>query len=232
MAITQDSKRGQEFSWSLFILSRFVSNIAAIARPLYKISDKRAVFQWSEECQQAFNTLNSALISSPILSYPVPGCDFILDTDASDTATGTVLSQVQDGKEVKIAYFSKSINVHEKSYCVTRKEMLAVVNSLKAFQSYLYGQPVLLRTDNAAFRWMRNLKKPTGQTARNWAHMILPSHTDQVHVLNIEMLLHCHEFYAHAALSNSPAIMKLRKKVTTMNVIHMTISSSDYTTTA
>ena len=79
---------------------------------------------------------------------------------------GAVLSQVQDDKERVIAYMSKAMNSHERAYCVTRKELLAVVVALKNFHTYLYGQNVLLRTDNAAVSWMRSLKRPTGQVAR------------------------------------------------------------------
>ena len=61
---------------------------------------------------------------------------------------------------------SKSLNKHEKSYCVTRKELLAVVRALRHFHPYLYGQEVLIRTDNAAVSWVKNLKVPTGQMAR------------------------------------------------------------------
>lgn len=58
------------------------------------------------------------------------------------------------------------MNKYEQSYCVTRKELLAVVNALKHFHSYLYGQEVILRTDNSAVSWVKNLKNPTGQLAR------------------------------------------------------------------
>ena len=73
---------------------------------------------------------------------------------------------MQNNSEVVIAYYSKSLNIHEQQYCITRKELLAVVHAFKAFHHYLYGQSVLLRTDNAAVSWMRNLKQPTGQVAR------------------------------------------------------------------
>ena len=61
---------------------------------------------------------------------------------------------------------SKALNKHEVAYCVTMKELLAVVVALKGFHCYLYGQEILLRTDNAAVSWMRSLKNPTGQVAR------------------------------------------------------------------
>jgi hypothetical protein len=54
-------------------------------------------------------------------------------TDASDKAVGAVLSQVQDSHERVIAYMSKSMNIHEQSYCVTRKELLAVILSSYMF---------------------------------------------------------------------------------------------------
>jgi hypothetical protein len=61
---------------------------------------------------------------------------------------------------------SKALNKEEQNYCVTRKELLAVVSALKNFHSYLNGQEVLLRTDNAAVSWLKNLKMPSGQIAR------------------------------------------------------------------
>ena len=72
----------------------------------------------------------------------------------------------QDEQERVIAYMSKTMNVHERVHWVTRKELLAVIVALRNFHTYLYDQKVLLRTDNAAVSWMRNLKKPTGQVAR------------------------------------------------------------------
>ena len=89
-----------------------------------------------------------------------------MDTDASDKPAGAVLSQSQDGTEKVIAYLSKTMNRHERCYCVTRKELLAVVTALRKFHPYLYGQQVLLRTDNAAVSWIKRLKNPTGQMAR------------------------------------------------------------------
>ena len=74
-----------------------------------------------------------------MLAYPKVGSPFILDTDASDAAVGAVLSQEQDGKEHVIANLSKTMNSHERAYCITRKELLAVVTALKHFHSYLYG---------------------------------------------------------------------------------------------
>jgi predicted SnoaL-like aldol condensation-catalyzing enzyme len=37
---------------------------------------------------------------------------------------GAVLSQIQDGKEKVIAYYSKAFSRTERKYCVTRRELL------------------------------------------------------------------------------------------------------------
>ena len=129
---------------------KFVQGFADIARPMHHACKKGTKFTWTETCQQSFDKLKQALTSPPILIYPIPGKQFILDTDASNFAVGAVLSQEVDGKEHVIAYMSKALHKHEISYCTTRKELLAVVTALKNFHPYLYGQKVILRTDNAA----------------------------------------------------------------------------------
>ena len=74
------------------------------------------------------NLLKSKLVTAPILGYPdVEGGTFILDTDASNEAIGAVLSQIQDGKEIVIAYASRTLTSPEKNYCVTRKESVGML---------------------------------------------------------------------------------------------------------
>ncbi|GBN24594.1 Retrovirus-related Pol polyprotein from transposon 297, partial [Araneus ventricosus] len=145
---------------------RFVKNFSAIARPLHKLTETKSNFNWTEECEKSFNSLKQALTSSPILTYPRTDKDFILDTDASNEGIGAVLSQNIGNEEHVIAYFSKSLGKPERNYCVTRKELLAIVKSIEHFHHYLYGQKFLLRTDHASLRWLLNFKEPEGQIAR------------------------------------------------------------------
>ena len=44
---------------------------------------------------------------------------------------GAVLSQVQDGHERVIGYYSKTLSNAERNYCVTRRELLAVAQAVK-----------------------------------------------------------------------------------------------------
>lgn len=145
---------------------RFVKNFSDIAKPLHRLTEDKRIFAWDSECDQAFIRLKEHLCTSPILGYPNREGRFIVDTDASNTGIGGVLSQEQGEREVVIAYFSKSLSKPERNYCVTRKELLAVVKTLQHFNKYLVGRQFTLRTDHAALKWLLQFKNPEGQVAR------------------------------------------------------------------
>ena len=71
---------------------RFVDGFATIAAPLYKLQKKGVAFEWSVDQQNAFLRLKEALVSAPILGVPRDEGTYLLDTDASDTGLGAVLS--------------------------------------------------------------------------------------------------------------------------------------------
>ena len=146
---------------------RFVKDFAAIAKPLHRLTEKTAKFEWTNECQTAFEEIRHRLVTAPILAFPDYKREFILDTDASDTGIGAVLSQVQeDGSERVIAYASRVLTKPERRYCVTRRELLAVVNFVQHFRPYLLGRHFLLRTYHGSLTWLSNFREPEGQLAR------------------------------------------------------------------
>ncbi|XP_018651543.1 LOW QUALITY PROTEIN: KRAB-A domain-containing protein [Schistosoma mansoni] len=149
---------------------RFVRDFASLAAPLHRLTHKGRKFLWTTECQQAFNTLKSCLAAPPILAFPDTsdkGGEFILDTDASSSAIGAVLSQTtQDGQERVIPYASRRLDKRETRYSTTRREMLALVKFLQHFRHYLLGRPFRVRTDHRALQWLRSFREPEGQVAR------------------------------------------------------------------
>ena len=68
------------------------------------------------------------MTTSPVLAYQSFDRDFVLETDASVSGLGAVLSQVQlDGRLHPIAYATWPLSPPEKNYDVTELETLAVV---------------------------------------------------------------------------------------------------------
>ena len=77
---------------------------------------------------------------------------YVLDTDASDVSMGAVLSVLVDGEEHVVAYASRVFTKCQRNYCVTRRELLAVVLALKIFKQYLLGRHFTVRTDHSALQ--------------------------------------------------------------------------------
>ena len=150
---------------------RFVKNFAQIAAPLNALMRKGESFKWTPEAQASFDTLKAMLTSPPILAMPNDSGDLILDADTSDHSLGAVLSQVQNGTERVIAYASRSLDRREVNYCITRKELLAVVYAVKYFRQYLLGRSFKIRTDYATLTWLRRTPDPDRQQAR-WLEIL------------------------------------------------------------
>ena len=159
---------------------KFVKDFAKIACPLNELTKKGLKFHWSDECQTAFDALKTALTQAPILAYPDFQLPFQLYVDASDEALGMVLGQIQNGKEVVIAYAGRKLLAAEKNYSVTEREALAVVAGIKYFQPYVYGRKFTVHTDHNAVRWLMNIREPTGRLAR-WAVLLQQYDFEIVH---------------------------------------------------
>ena len=164
--VPSNKKQVRSFLGICSYYQRFVKGFSILAKPLYSLTENSTKFSWDNNCQTAFEKLKQLLVSSPILSFPIEGGDFILDTDASNHGIGAVLSQKQDGVEKVIAYFSRVLSKTERNYCVTRRELLAVVDSIKSFHQYLYGRKFLVRSDHVSLRWLMSFKELEGQLAR------------------------------------------------------------------
>jgi len=101
------SKEVKQFVGLSNYYRRFIPSYAAITEPLHRLLQKNnKVFNWTPECDSAFNILKTKLTTPPVLAFPQFETLFIVATDASDFAIGGVLSQVQDGQEKVIAYWS------------------------------------------------------------------------------------------------------------------------------
>ena len=153
---------------------------AEIARQLHKASEVTATFNCTPEAHDAFETLKSRLTTTPILAFPKMKEPFILYTDASLTAMGAVLSQVQDGQERAICYASKAFSKAHTRYSATKRELLAVVNFTRHSKHYLLGHKFTIITDNRALQWPHNFKDPDALTAR-WLEKLAAFDYEVVH---------------------------------------------------
>ena len=128
---------------------------------------KRALIEWNDECQEAFNKLKQLCSQTPILAYANYKKAFKLHTDASENGLGAVLYQKQDdGTDRVIAYASCTLLKSEKNYDAHELEFLALKWSVtERFHEYLYGGEFEVYTDNNPLTYILTTAKldATGQ---------------------------------------------------------------------
>ena len=142
---------------------KFVKDDATIAKPLYNLTKKKVSWKWLSECEHSFQSLKEKLTTYPVLAYPdINGGRFVFDCDTSDHGVGGVIFQEQDDVERVVAYGSRTLSIAEENYCVTHREMLALVYFTKYFQEYLIGKKFMVCTDHSSLRWLQQFKDPDG----------------------------------------------------------------------
>lgn len=67
---------------------KFVKSFSSLVKPLTELTKKNKGFNWTDECQTAFEKLKSAFTSTEIMAFPQDKGEFCLDTEASDIAVG------------------------------------------------------------------------------------------------------------------------------------------------
>ena len=150
---------------------RFVKDFAKIAAPLNKLLRKDQKFDWTTACEEAFKALKGALTSAPILAFPDFKEPFHLFTDASNEGIGATLGQIQNGKEVAIAYAGRDLNAAERNYSTTERETLGLIFGIRKFEPYLHGRRFILHTDHHALKWLMSVSDPSGRLAR-WSLLV------------------------------------------------------------
>ena len=128
---------------------RFIKDFARIVLLLWELTKKNVLFVWSDSCQNAFDTLKRALVSAPILAFLDFKLPFYLYVDASLEGIGITLGQIQDKKEVIIAYGGRKLTGPERNYSATEREALVLVEGIRKYQVYLQRKKFYVYTELA-----------------------------------------------------------------------------------
>ena len=78
-----------------------------MAKPLHELTRKNAAWNWTTECQSAFESLKTAFTTAPALKIYDWEAPTVVEVDASNWSSGGTLSQIaEDGSLQPVAYFS------------------------------------------------------------------------------------------------------------------------------
>ena len=146
----------QQFLGFANLYRRFIKGYSRVARPLSNLTKKGQPWNWTNECQRAFDELKQRFISAPILVNYHPQHQKIIETDASDLAKGAVLNQL--GKWHPVAFYSKKFSDAELNYDIHDKEMVVIVDCFKEWRHYLIGQWVVVYMDHRNLEYFNSTK--------------------------------------------------------------------------
>ncbi|XP_063891889.1 uncharacterized protein LOC135117217 [Helicoverpa armigera] len=151
---------------------KYIKDYALIAKPLTDLLRKDSQFEFNDTHRCAFNILKKALASSPVLRIYDPQLQTELHTDASAIAYSAILLQKDYSGELHpVHYYSRKTSDAEKKYSSYELEALAVIEGVKKFRHYLFGNHFKIVTDCQAFQKTLNKKDLSTRVAR-WVMLL------------------------------------------------------------
>eukprot|EP00923_Selenidium_pygospionis_P042587 GHVN01073599.1.p1 GENE.GHVN01073599.1~~GHVN01073599.1.p1 ORF type:complete len:499 (-),score=36.13 GHVN01073599.1:1844-3205(-) len=147
----------------------YIPKLAELSTPMIELTKKYVKFKWGDEQEKAFVAVKEMLNSDQLLKTPDYTREFIVQTDASGTGLGAILSQKDEhGREKIVSLASRVLNKHERNYSIPEKECLAIVFALKKFRYIIHGRRFRVVTDHRALQWLDKHKDEKSKLMR-WA---------------------------------------------------------------
>lgn len=140
-------------------LRRTMGVFAHCSKWIPKFSDqikflaKSEKFPLTPEAVQAFQSLITA-IKKPAINVIDPKIQLTVETDASDHSIAAALTQ--EGRPV--AFFSRTLSIHERNHSAIEKEAAATVESVKKWRQFLMGKTFRLITDQKSVSFIFDQK--------------------------------------------------------------------------
>lgn len=129
---------------------------------LQRLTRKNATFEWSRDCQIAFDAIKKALSTAPILAHYTPEETTLeLRIDASKSAIGAHLdARYADGTVRPLGFYSRTLTEAERIYSTPERELTAMVYGLEKFKSLIWNTPVTIFTDNQGLSYLHTMQSP------------------------------------------------------------------------
>ncbi|KAL0322066.1 UNVERIFIED_CONTAM: Retrovirus-related Pol polyprotein from transposon.6 [Sesamum calycinum] len=128
-------------------LSRFILKSIEKGLPFFRTLRKVKDFEWTEECQQAFEELKAYLTKLPLLVKPIPGGTLYLYQSSTSQVVSSVLVREEDSAQTPIYYVNKIINGVECRYPTIKKMALVLITTARKLLPYFLFYPVGVRTN-------------------------------------------------------------------------------------
>jgi len=116
----QTKKETRSFLGMVNYYSAYIPDVSTLTKPLRELTELKTNFEWTEQCQSAFEKCKAILASDLVLMLYNPDLPIVVSADASPVGVGATLSHqvTVDGKIVErpVAYASCSLTARQQKY--------------------------------------------------------------------------------------------------------------------
>ena len=142
-----------------------IPGFAKLVKPLTLITSKKVQFSYRDSWegsaqQQAFEHIKKAIMDSEMLEFVNYDYPLRVRTDASVDGCGAMLFQVIDGREIPVAYLSKTFSETERNWSTMEQETYGVFWAIITWEHYLLGHEFEVETDHKNILWLYRSNVP------------------------------------------------------------------------
>lgn len=178
MPAPKDVSEVRSFLGAVNFYGKFVPQMRALRSPLDDLLKTGAKFDWTPQCQRAFDEFKTILSSDLLLTHYNPDLDIIVSADASSVGLGATIShRFPDGSIKVVQHASRALAPAERNYSQTDREGLAIIYAVTKFHRMIFGRKFLLQTDHQPLLRIFGSKKGipvyTANRLQRWALTLL-----------------------------------------------------------
>ena len=104
-------------------------------------------FEWTDECQKAFEDLKRYLSSPPLLSPSMPGEELYLYIAVSQAAVSAALVRDDGGSQRPVYFISRAFRGAEERYPRMEKLAFALITAARKLKPYFQAHAIVVLTD-------------------------------------------------------------------------------------
>ncbi|KAJ3686609.1 hypothetical protein LUZ61_015773 [Rhynchospora tenuis] len=140
-------KEVQELTGRVAALNRFIAKASEVCKPFFQTIKKTKKFEWTKQCQEAFDNIKKYLANRPVISRPIKGEKLYLYVAASAVAVSAALVREEDKIQKPVYFVSQVLRDAEERYSTVEKATYAVLIAARKLRPYFQAHPIVVLSE-------------------------------------------------------------------------------------
>ena len=128
-------------------LTRLLFKSAVRGSPFFKALRSGPQFEWTSECQKAFDELKANITKLPTLTYLGQGETLFVYLAVGEEAVSAVLVREEDKIQKPVYYVNRAVQGAGVRHSAVKRYVLTLVHAAQKLRSYFQTHPIVVITD-------------------------------------------------------------------------------------